>query len=207
MAQFDVYRLEVWQNVGSEPTMNVLHVLETVAETSGAQVSEIVIEMAAALYGALADELSEDWRVIQITGRRVSPVGGIPATIVFGGAEAIVGQIDSEIVPTMASILISHYTDTPSRDGRGRTYLPGCPESSQNEGQLLEARFNALRTIVEAEFEGEKTPAGASDGRFRFMVFGGGASPTEDYVIRDAQLRPNLATQRRRRAFPGFGAV
>ncbi len=204
MALLDVYRIEVWQNVGSEPTMNVLHLLETVAETGGDPPALHPVQAAVELYDAISAELSEDWRVIMINARRVSPTGGIPYTIVLGGAEAIVGAIASEIVPSGAAVLVSHYTDTASRDGRGRTYLPGLPESSQNEGQFVEARFAALQTIVEMEFEGEKTPATATDGRYRFMVFGGGASPTLDYVIRSSILRPNLASQRRRRAFPGF---
>lgn len=200
----DVYRVEVWQNVGSEPTMNVLHILETVAETGAGNVAQLANTMTGALYDAMSAELSEDWRVVMISARRVSPTGGIPDTTVFGGAEAIVGQVADEIVPSGSAVLISHYTDTPSRDGRGRTFLPGLPESSQNEGQFVEARFIALNSIVQTEFLGEKTPLGATTGRFRFMVFGGGASPSIDYVIRQSLVRPNLASQRRRRAFPGF---
>lgn len=204
MALGDVYRVEVHQNVGSEPTMNVLHLYEAVAETGGGNGAELAVEQAGVLYDALAAELSEDWRVIMINARRISPTGGIPSTTVFGGAEAIEGAIADEIVPSGAALLISHYSDTPTRDGRGRTYLPGCPESSQNEGQMVEARFAALDTICKAQFEGEKTPPGATDGRYRWIIFGGGASPTMDYVIRSSILRPNLASQRRRRAFPGF---
>lgn len=203
----DVYRAEIWQNTGSEPTMNVLHIRESVAETGATPVAQLIVEMVSAAYDLLAAELSEDWRVIAINARRVSPTGGVPASLVLGAAESIVGAVASEIVPAQAAILISLYTNTGDRTGRGRVYLPGCPELHQNEGQLLEAAWGDMQTAASAAFEGEKTPTGATDGRFRFMVFGGGASPDAPWDVQAAIVRPNLATQKRRRAFPGFGAV
>lgn len=206
MAVNDIYRCEIFQNVGSEITMNVLHVRETVAETINDVPAKCVNEMISVLYGALAAELSEDWRVIQLTARRLSAGAGIPATTVLGGAEAIVGEVVSEIVPSQAAILFSFYTLTADKTGRGRLYLPGCPESSQNEGQLVEAEFDDFDVIAEAQFLGEKGPFLAGDGKWRFCVHGGGASPTADWDFKEVIVRPNLATQRRRRAFPGFAS-
>lgn len=207
MALSDVYRAEIWQNTGSEPTMNVLHVRESVAETGTGNVAQMIIDMVADLYTALAAKLSEDWRVTTINCRRVSPSGGIPASTVFGGAESIVGAVASEIIPAQVALLISLYTATGDRTGRGRVYLPGLPESYQNEGQLLETPFGEIQTIATAQFVGEKTPAGATTGKWRFMVFGGGGSPDAPWDVQAAIVRPNLATQKRRRAFPGFGAA
>lgn len=207
MAVNDVYRCEIFQNVGSELTMNVLHVRETVAETLEPIPAQAVAEMIVALYTALAAELSEDWQVTVITARKVSPGSGIPGTLVLGAAEAIVGAKVSEIVPSQAAILFSFYSNTADKTGRGRMYLPGCPESSQNEGQLLETPWDALDTIAQAEFLGEKGPFLGGDGKWRFLVHGGGGSPTSDWDFQSVVTRSNLATQRRRRHHPGFGAV
>jgi len=206
MAVGDIYRSEIFQNVGSELTMNVIHVRETVAEVSDPNLTAaMVTEMMVALYVALGDELSEDWRVIQISSRRVSPGSSIPDTTVFGGAEAIVGSIESEIIPSASAVLISLYTSNFTRSGRGRIYLPGLPESSQNEGQMVEARWTAMQTIANDSLEGEKGPFLGGEAKFRFCVFGGGAGSDPDQHVQDAQVRPNLATQKRRRAHPGFG--
>lgn len=203
MAVNDMYRIEVLQNVGSEPTMNVLHARETVAETILPIPAQCVVQLVYDFYQSIVDYFSEDWRVVSINARRVSPTGGIPATLVLGGAEAIVGTVESEIVPSQCALLVSLYTSNPSRSGRGRIYLPGWPEDYQNEGQITETQYIAIQDVMHDGLVGEKGPFLAGDGKYRFSVFGGGGSPTSEQDVLEALTRPNLATQRRRRAFPG----
>jgi len=199
----DVYRIEVYQNVGSELTMNVLHVRETVSETINDVPSQCVVEMAIALYEALAPNLSDDWRVIQVSARRVT--GGIPATIVLGGAEAIVGEVAGDIIPSQAAVLISLYSNNPERTGRGRQYLPGLSEADQKEGQLSEARFTAMQADATAQYIGEKGPFLAGDGKWKFTIWApNSVAAAANQDVQSAIVRPNLATQRSRRNFPGF---
>jgi len=204
MAVNDIYRIEVLQNVGSEPTMNVLHAREEVAETINVIPAQCVVEMASALYTALAAQLSEDWRVVSINARRVYPEFGIPSTIVFGGAEAIVGAIESEIVPSQAAVLISLYTLLAERQGRGRIFLPGWPEDSQNEGRLTEDAYSALQAIADAQLTGFKGPFLAGDGEWAFTIWSPDTALIGGRDVVAIQTRPNMATQKRRRAFPGF---
>lgn len=206
MALNDVYQVQVYQNVGSELTMNVFHLRESVAETGAGVGADNAIQVAYDLYTLWAAMLSVDWRVTQIKARRVSPGGGVPRMIVFGGAEAIVGEVEGDIVPSAAAVLVSLYTDTPDRTGRGRQYIPGLPSPSQNEGQLTEAVYAANASALEGFYEGEQTPITAVTGKYRFIVHGGGGSPSQPWDVDTAVLQPNLATQRRRRAHPGFGA-
>jgi len=157
MAVGDVFRIQVFQNVGSELTMNVLHARCTVSETTNVvDEADGLAEMAMATYNALKVELSEDWRVTNIVVHKLTAPGGVPANFVLGAGESIIGSIESEIIPSASAVLLSHYTSTADRSGRGRTYLPGLPESSQNEGQLVEARWAAFRTIANTAFVGEK---------------------------------------------------
>jgi len=204
MAVNDIYRVEVLQNVGSEITMNVLHLRETVSETVSTRPAENVVEIVSAMYDELKDQLSEDWRVVQITARRIKPTGGIPATVVFGGVEPIVGAIESEIIPSTSALLISLYSNNAERTGRGRQYIPGLPETAQNEGQLTEAAHGAFTIIANNAYEGEKGPIGASDGKYRVHVYSPDLAVSGSNDVQETIVRPNLATQRRRRAFPGF---
>lgn len=205
MAVDDVYRVEVFQNVGSEQTMNVLHLREVTAETVLANPAENVVGCVAGIYLSLAAELSEDWRVIQITGQMVHPSKGIPFTSVRGAGNAIEGAIVGDIIPSQAAVLISFYTFNTSRSGRGRIYLPGLPEIAQNEGQIVEATVTNLQVEADASFTEVLGPTSGGDGTYRVCVFNNPliTGSTQDVV--QATVRPNLATQRRRRAFPGFG--
>lgn len=206
MAVSDVYRVEIFQNVGSEQTLNVLHFREVTAETVLANPAEGPVAAAHAIYLALADELSEDWRVIQITGRRVFPTPGIPYTRVLGAGDAIEGVIVSEIVPAQAAILTSLYSSNASKQGRGRIYIPGCPELSQNEGQLLESPYTNLQTWAEAWFTDVLGPFAPGDATWWATIYGPVSVPGPLQDVIQPTVRPNLATQKRRRAHPGFGA-
>jgi len=206
MAENDIYRVEVLQNIGSEPSMNVFHVRESTAETVLDIPAQAVVEMVGATYEALSAQLSEDWRVVSINARRVAPDFGIPSTTVFGGGEAIVGQIESQIIPSQTAVLLSFYSALADRPGRGRCYLPGWPEESQNEGQLVEAPYAALQTIASAEFIGPKGPFLTGSGEWNFTIWSPETILVGGRDIIAVAVRPNLATQKRRRAFPGFGA-
>ena len=202
----DVFRLQVLQNVGSELTMNILHARCTVSETvSPVQEALNVCQMAYNTYEAIAPELSEDWKVIAINCHNISAGGGVPANLVLGAAEGIAGGVESEIIPSTSAILFSFYTSTGDRTGRGRSYIPGGPESSQNEGHLLEARWAAIQALVSTAYVGEKGPFLGGDGKYRYIVHDGSGESSASFHILDVVVRPNLATQRRRRQHPGFG--
>lgn len=206
MAVNDIYRVEIFQNVGSELTMNVLHVREVVSETVLTIPADAVIQMVTELYQALAPSLSEDWRVTQINARRVSPGPGIPSSLVFGGAEAIVGETVGEIVPSQAAVLISLYSSNGAPTGRGRQYIPGLASIDQNEGQLTETAWGVLDAAAGPQYTSAHGPFLGGDGEWRYTIHGGGVGPSSDQDVVSAVVRPNMATQRRRRNFPGFGS-
>lgn len=204
MAENDIYRVEVLQNIGSEPSMNVFHLRESTAETVLDIPATAVVELVGETYLALAAQLSEDWRVVSINARRVWPDFGVPFTVVFGGAEAIIGSIESEVIPSQTAVLISFYTALAERAGRGRTYLPGWPEESQNEGQLVEAAYSALQGIASTEFVGPKGPFLTGSGIWNYTIWSPETALVGGRDFIAVAVRPNLATQKRRRAFPGF---
>src|SRR4051794_39116055 len=102
MASGDIYRLQQFFRVGSELTENVIHFVETTSETDGVAAKHLVVgwhDKLLPLYNV--DLFSEDSKCFVMTARRIDPTPGIPATIVFGGAELAVieGSDASERVP------------------------------------------------------------------------------------------------------------
>jgi hypothetical protein len=205
MALNDVWRMEIFQNIGSEITMNVLHAREITPETLTFPPAQSLVSMAQALYEALALQLSEDWSVVQIAARRLSASPSIPVTLVLSGGNVINGAVAGQVIPSASAVLISLYSLNAARTGRGRIYLPGLSEAGQNEGQLTAAQHAALQTIAETELVGVKGPFLAGNGTYSFAVFGGGVGMAPEQDVAIANVRSNLATQRRRRAHPGFG--
>lgn len=205
MAVNDVYRAEVFQNVGSELTMNVLHFREVTEETVLANPAEAVCAAAHAIYLGVVDNMSEDWRVTQITARKVSGTPGVPFTRVLGAADAVEGTVVSEIVPSQTALLVSFYSSNALRTGRGRMYLPGIPENAQNEGQMLEAAVTNFQTWADAFFVDVLGPFLTGDSTWWLTIFGPTTTPSPVQDVIQATVRSNLATQRRRRNFPGFG--
>jgi len=204
MAVNDIYRCEVYQNVGSELTMNVFHMRESVSEPDAELATVSIQSLINDLYQLWAEWMGEDYKVTTVKVRRVSPAGGIPDTIVYGGAEAVVGQLESDIVPSQAAILLSLYAETNDRTGRGRQYLPGCAESIQKEGQLEEAHYVANSAALHTFYQTEHGPVGGGTGKYRFNIWQPPAAGAGDHDVVRAYVHPNLATQRRRRHFPGF---
>lgn len=206
MAANDLYRCEVYMNQGSELTMNVFHIRETVSSVSERDATAAIQTYINELYQLWAEFMSQEWRVTVARVRRVMPTGGIPDTIVYGGAEAIIGQLEDDCVPPQAAILCSLYADTNDREGRGRQYLPGCGESIQNEGQLAEVAYLAGASPIEQFYSEEHGPFGTDTGKFRFNIWAPPRAVSGDYDVKVAFIHPNLATQRRRRNFPGFSS-
>lgn len=205
MAVNDVWEAQVFQNVGSEVTMNVLHLREVVGESVLTIPARGVAAAVHDIFLGVAADLSEDWRVTQIHVRRVFPTPDVPFTRVLGAGDGIVGTVVSEIVPSAAAGLISLYSMNPSRAGRGRIFLPGIPELHQNEGQFTEAAHTNLQTWADNFLTVEIGPYLTGTAHYWLTVFNeGSAAPSVDQDVVAATVRSNLATQRRRRAFPGF---
>jgi hypothetical protein len=207
MAVNDIFRVDVFQQCGSLPTMNVLHMRETTARGALEKGTENVLEIVAQLYGDLSAELGVDWRVVSLRAAQISPIiPGPPATTVLGTPEAIEGQITGDIIPSNAPMVISLYSNVVGRKGRGRIYLPGIPETSQADGQLSQAAFTAFQAVANAHFDEAKGPIGAGTGVYRYVVFNPPGPGSANMEVVSSVVRPNMANMRSRRAFVGFSA-
>lgn len=204
MAIGDLFRVEAWSNQGSVPTMSVHYLMETGAEADVLGAAGVVCEAVLDSYRELAEVLSSHWWLVQVIARKVWPGSGIPYTFIGGGAEAVEGEVNDFPVTPQSALIISHYSSQFSKPGRGRTYVPGFPSGWQFEGQLHGDKIILVQSAAEAAFEGPKSPVTASGGIWRYYVAGPVGPPSDSHQLRVCQVRPNLGTQKRRRAAPGI---
>lgn len=205
MAVNDVYRVQVNMVAGSQPSMNILHLRETVAKGATEDGCAAVIKITENLYNLIKPELSEDWRVISMRANIASPAFIVPPDVViFGGASEIKGGVTQDMVPSNAPLLVSLYTLIAGRRGIGRIFLPGTPEGAHSDGQITVGFHGSLQPLLKNDLENEKGPIGAGTGKYRFVVWNAPNTPSADNHIRKVILRPNLATLRSRRAFEAF---
>lgn len=199
MAVGDIWLLEWIQSVRGQPGMNVFQYEETEATgvpyEAASQLGDAFLNSCAADWAQIA---SEDWRTDGVYVRRVAPIAGVPASIVLGTAESIVGVIDSEAIPMTSAAVVTRRTLNGSRRSRGRWYGMGIPESSQNAGQLTTAAMLAINTQL-TNFGLPLNGAGG-DGAWKPVIYSSiGPDPgLNDVVI--LQLNPNLGTIRNRRS-------
>jgi len=206
MAIGDVYEAQISYQLGSQPILNVIHLEETTAETVADPAFGVNTAIYTMLSDTLLDLLSDDARIIGVYTRRIAPTPGAPSQLVFGTAEFPVldGTVVSQRIPSQAAALWSFYTILNTRRGRGRIYIPGIPETHQNDGQMTLAAYGLHVIAAGLWVTGPWVPAAPYVGEWTLAVWSRLALDSNQVL--SANVRPNLATQRSRRNFPGFGA-
>lgn len=203
MAVGDIYSVAIHYNIGSELTMNVIHLRETTESTDSipAQaVASAVINEWGTHYGTtLFSEASQGTLLVV---RRVKPTAGVPGIIILGATD-IVGTAPTAPIPSTSALLISLYTATFTASGRGRVYVPGVATENQNDGQL-DAGAETAATLFANMFEEPWVPTGTFTGEWESVVYSRKLGTAQAVV--SAIAHTNLASQKGRRNFPGIGA-
>jgi hypothetical protein len=194
MAIGDVYELSVQVPVKGEHTFCVLHYRESVACNEAIPAKELAVAFRAAAETAWLDVLSDQAAIACLYVRRISPSAGVAWTEIVNE----VGNEAGEPIPTTSAALLTQYSATASRRGRGRNYIAGIPENFQ-DGGLLEDAAIALLQALATELLGPITAA--TSGSWKLAVWS-----TIDLMARDVTsqvVRSNLGTMRTRRQRPG----
>lgn len=205
MAVGDIYQVQIFYNIGSEVTMNVMHVKEVVTCTDpipAQTVAAIIHDLWSTHYATTL--FSDETSVTLIQVRRIKPTAGVPSTLIVGSAgfPAINGGGVGDPLPSTSAALISLYTDTHTRNARGRVFFPGLASGTQNDGQLLAANLTLLNAFGDV-FEADIVAVGGGTGEFHFVVYSRTLGTGQE--ITQAPGHSNLATQRGRRNHPGLG--
>jgi len=196
MAVGDVYEVAVDMTVKGEHCVNVFKFRETVEETDTIPAENLALGYQAAIIAGWAALLSNEVQFNCIYVRRISPAPGVAFTVLLTDP----GEEVSEAIPTTSALLITWYSETATKRGRGRNYFAGLPETSQAGGKLegdVLAAWNAFGTLM-------LTPvvaAGGGTGVWALAVWSDVNAAAVDVVTR--VVRTNLATMRTRRQRPG----
>lgn len=194
MAVNDVWQVTSFHQDGASTAQTVRHYRITT------QVSETEIEFVEAMDNALGDlyEIANDYsstasaKLVCLTFQKVSGDGSRIYPYFFAAA---VGTASGEANAAQLAILISLYSETNQPYARGRWYWP-FPAETLSVGGILDASLatnfaGAIADLLAVEIEDSAgnivTP----------VVWSRKTSMAYDIV--DAQIRPVLATQRRRR--------
>lgn len=205
MAVGDIYQGQIFYNLGSEQTMNVVHLKETVASTDdipARTVGAILHNIWGTNWGTV--NFGDGAKIPLIQVRRIKPTAGVPATLIIGTAAfpAIEGSAAGPPMPSSSAVLFSLYTNTFTKNGRGRIYVPGLSSGLQNDGQIGNAPIDELQAFAD-EFVATHVALAGMTGEYKFVVYSRELGTAQE--VTQAIVHTNLASQRGRRNFPGLG--
>lgn len=200
----DVYQLNFFQEVRGNFVQSHLHYVEKVAPTDPGAVG---FSIADAFFNDCADllqaELSEDWIGVSMQVQKRIFGFSNPYTLAAQGAYALMGAISGDAIPSNSPLVLTKYTTEATKNGRGRWYQSGIPESSQDGGTMVGARLAAIEAAMNGACTTVVETAGGA-GRWQAVVFSTVNAPV--FGINDILYfvgRGNIANMRPRRAAPG----
>lgn len=196
MAVNDVYELVQSYRVRGEWCENVFHYKEKTAETDPIPAENLALGWDTTIKPLLVALLSDEVIFACVYARRIAPTPGIAFTVLQTDA----GAVASEAIPTTSAPIITWYTNTISRRGRGRNYFPGLPESMQNSGSLTAAALTDWQGHAD-DMEIDLAAGGGGTGVWELAVWSELAATAQIVVAGIA--RSNLASMRSRRQKPG----
>lgn len=157
----DIYRMTTVLEIHSVRTVNVLYYRQQNADGANDPRQDLAEGFVSQCWDAgienvLSNEVVFSCQLVQ----RVEPTTGPPASF-FPNART--GNIVDESLPAQRAMVIQQISTTPGPGGRGRLYLPGCPESEEilqvlQEDQLARlkiaaGRYNLIYTENGVTFE------------------------------------------------------
>lgn len=150
MAAGDVYQVDLLYDQDGQKCANVIHVTETV-DPGADNENLLALAVKNNLWTGIVQAVMSTSCILQmIRVRRIDPTAGGPTLLAVDEG----GDIAQDPFPPGTCVLISLYSDTVSKRGRGRIHLPGIPKNTAAEGMLLETEVinfdaiaNALKTV------------------------------------------------------------
>jgi len=205
MAVNDVWEAQVSWQVGSVPTLNVLHFIETglIVPGAGRTRAQAVAQAihTGGFMGTMLDFISEEVELLSIYVRALDVDNVIPRLHIVGSAAPNVGAFPGPSCPPQVALIIGTYTteSDPPIFG-GRIFVPGVPEGCHQEGVIDAASLSAFQTDAD-DLPVPFNAVGTDAGELTLAVYSVGVHAAK--AVFDCQVRSNLGTHKSRRARPG----
>lgn len=193
MAVNDVWQVTAFYRDVAETAQVVRHWRVTVQESEGdLAFSEHFLNKLGPLYQDLIAVMSTSTaKLICLTAQKVAPTGSRVFVYFFASAP---GAVSGDANAAQLAILLSLYSETPQPYARGRAFWPFPAESISVGGIVLNSVLTGIMTKINALFA---PLTDADSNEYEPCIWSRKTSMAYDIV--DYQLRPVLATQRRRR--------
>jgi len=137
----DVLAIQIVGSLYAQTTITTFH-WRINSLVGPATLTDVLNAMVTPLVGEFRDLCSNQWTATLLRGRRVTPNPTRSYEVaVVGGA----GTVVSESLPPSVSGVISRFTNSALRTGRGRIFVPAVPEIWHENGQLTAAGVAAYQ--------------------------------------------------------------
>jgi len=167
MAVGDIYEVVLVTIVNGQRAINVQHWRETTACTDDIPAKSVCAMWEDVMMPLYLDCLSNEAALSCIYARRIRPTPHIPFQIV---QSLTPGVIDSHAAPSNAAAIITQYTASMTRSGRGRQFITGIPESRITDGLMDSTEITDLETYADG-LQGVQAAPAPFDGEWTCGVF------------------------------------
>ena len=194
----DIYQVTVIGNLNGQVVNNVLHAKERVAEQAGIAAEYCARGFFTTISAYWVNCCAESYQMAGIYVRRIKPTPGVPYLHI--PASGHVGLVVGEAASTTGAGVISLYTNTYSKSGRGRIYMPGVAEASQANGVLTSDIIGDYQDLADQLTDGWLGHDGTAvtTGKYFLEVYSRVLGTSAEIVAEVVQ--PNMGTIRGRRA-------
>jgi hypothetical protein len=187
----DIYSLAIDQDVHGVACVNVFH-FEQTGPGAADDENELIDAFESDCFPAWQAATSTQWSAACARARQVSGSGAFPEVlqIIPGVAGALIG----EALPANAVAVISWYSQTYTKAGRGRSFFSGIRLADEDENTWIVAQQALLATLAGA-ITNTITDAG-SGATFKQVIWGG--TPATEKTVVKYEVRPQVRKLRSR---------
>lgn len=186
----DIYQAALRFSINGEKTANVLHFEQTSSDGSDPPNEDLANAIIEDIWPSYKAAISNDATLQSVAVKKISPaIGG---SIIVSVNEP--GSISSDTIPPNGAAVVTLYSQTLSKQGRGRIYISGIPDNGQANGILDVAQMALFVTLADKIIAPVQAGTGAT---FQCGVWSTVGSAFHDFT--DHMVRSTIRTLRSRR--------
>lgn len=186
----DVYQATIGMNVKGQKIVNVLHFQQTSGDGVITPNNDLCLAIEEDLIPAYQTCCSNDLSFEKISAHKISPaIGGT-----YVKALAVAGTVAQDTLPPNGNVVASLYTANLTRQGRGRIFISGVPDTFVSSGRILNGSAATYVALLDLLLLPIQAAAGAT---FQAGIWSSVGLAFHDFTTH--QLRSAINTLRSRR--------